>query len=91
MAKTNLYKCDICGELYEGGEHKYLIGSYSSNISISDYGKYDKIQGKYKRYDLCPCCMTHVRKYIESLADAQKCGVAFCPVEKCKGKWSWRK
>ena len=86
MAKTNLYTCDICGELYEGGEFEIMTGTYSSHVTITDYGVYDSKPHDYVRYDLCPCCMTRVKNYMKSLVDAPKCGVTLCPFEPKKFK-----
>ena len=91
MAKCAVYTCDICGDHYAGGEFKHFAGTYSSSVTIYDYGVYDDKPGKYDRYDLCPCCMTRVKNYMKSLDNASKCGVTLCPLEERKIKRSWFK
>lgn len=96
MAKCAMYTCDICGDHYEGKRYDGTIfsdNSYSSRITISDYGVYSKDKKvEFKNYDLCPCCMTRVRNYINNLVEEQSHGVCLCPLETgtLKRIW-WRK
>lgn len=80
MAKCAMYTCDICGDHYEGGECEYADGTYSSHIYIIDYGTYSyKAEHKIDAYDLCPCCMTRVKNYINALNEQEKCkGACLC-------------
>lgn len=89
MAKCGMYTCDICGDHYEGGTYKYTYGAYSSSIYIYDYGTYsDKAEPKNDHYDLCPCCMTRVKNYINALIEQEKCKTAcLCAMPTKKRSW----
>ena len=65
---ADIKKCDICGTVYEGGEHPVISGVMSSSVTVSDYGNYSDLSKRtYDRYETCPNCTTQIRKFIMNL------------------------
>lgn len=82
---ADIKKCDICGRIYQGGEHQFISGTYSSSVTISDYDDYTSIEKHtYDRFDTCPTCTTRVKKFIASMMIEAENGLNVTPEQPCK-------
>ena len=82
---ADIKKCDICGRIYQGGEHQFSSGTYSSSVSITDYDDYTSIEKRtYDRFDTCPTCTTRVQKFIASMMIEAEAGLNVMSEQPCK-------
>ena len=85
---ADIKKCDICGRIYQGGAHHFISGTYSSRVTVSDYGDYTSAENHtYDGFDTCPTCTTRVRNFITAIRVEAAVGITpVKPEQPCKCK-----
>lgn len=68
MAKA--YRCDICGQFYNGYNHLYANNEPCEWNSLSIRQKFHNDEvNKLRTYDVCPSCKKKISSLIASMAE----------------------